>query len=185
MWSQGRGAQPRREMRGRKPKPTGLHKLQGTLNATRHKGRAREPEAEGDLLATPPSWMTAAQQAGWRHAVAHAPRGVMRQVDRGVLAVWVVAEDQHRTATVMQAELDQATRLALLTKGKDGTPSVSPYVTIINRAAATMLKAGSELGFSPAARPRLAAGALAPDALADEAEAGWGRLRVLQGGRAE
>jgi P27 family predicted phage terminase small subunit len=172
-------------MRGRKPKPTGLHKLQGTLNVTRHKGRTREPEAEGDLLATPPAWMTASQQAGWRHAVAHAPRGVMRQVDRGVLAIWVVAEDQHRTASVMQAELDQTTRLLLLTKNKDGTPGVSPYVTISHRAAATMLKAGSELGFSPAARPRLAAGALAPDALADEGAQGWGQLKVLQGGKAE
>jgi P27 family predicted phage terminase small subunit len=172
-------------MRGRKPKPTKLHKLQGTLNVTRHKDRSSEPQAQGDLLATPPSWMSAAQQAGWRHAVAHAPRGVMRQIDRGVLAIWVVAEDQHRIATMMQAELDQTTRLLLLTKNKDGTPTLSPYVTIINRAAATMLKAGSELGFSPAARPRLAAGALPPGALADEGEQGWGRLKVLQGGKAE
>ena len=37
-------------MRGRKPKQTALHKLHGTLNATRHgKGRSGEPEAVGDL----------------------------------------------------------------------------------------------------------------------------------------
>ena len=34
-------------MRGSKPIPTDLHKLRGTLNATRHgKGRSGEPEAE-------------------------------------------------------------------------------------------------------------------------------------------
>ena len=33
-------------MRGRKPIPTDLHKLRGTLNTTRHgKGRTGEPEA--------------------------------------------------------------------------------------------------------------------------------------------
>ncbi len=171
-------------MRGRKPKPTGLHKLHGTLNATRHKGRTAEPHADGDLLATPPSWMTASQKAGWRYAVKHAPKGLMRRIDRGMLAVWVVAEDQHRIAATMQAGLDRSTKLPLLTKNKDGTAGISPYLSIISRAAATMIKAGSELGFSPAARPRLVAAGLPSMDRADEDDAGWGRLKVLQGGKA-
>ncbi|MBL6082381.1 phage terminase small subunit P27 family [Belnapia sp. T18] len=167
-------------MRGRKPVPTELHKLRGTLNATRHgKGRAGEPEATGDLLPEPPAWMTEAQQAGWRYALEHAPRGLLKQIDRGLLAIWVEAEARYRTAATMQAQLDQNTSLPLLTKTRDGTPVQSPYIGIMNRAAALMIKAASELGFSPAARPRLAAGAQEPA----EEQSPWSQLKVIHGGK--
>ena len=114
-------------MRGRKPKPTTLHKLHGTLNPTRHgKGRSGEPVAEGDLPPEPPDWMSEGQQAGWRHAVEHAPKGILKAIDRGILAVWVEAEERHRTAATMQARLDQGAKLPLLTKTKDGTAVASP-----------------------------------------------------------
>ncbi len=71
----------------------------------------------------------------------------------------------------------------MLTRNSDGTAGVSPYLSIINRTAATMMKACSELGFSPAARPRLVAAGLAPMDQAGE-DAAWGRLKVLQGGKA-
>jgi P27 family predicted phage terminase small subunit len=168
-------------VRGRKPKPTALHE---TLNPTRHgKGRSGEPEAEGDLPPEPPDWMSEGQRAGWRHAVEHAPRGILKAIDRGMLAVWVEAEDRHRTAAVMQARLDQGAKLPLLTKTKDGTAVPSPYLGIMNRAAAIMIKAASELGFSPAARPRLAASAAQGDP-ADE-HSPWARLKVIHGGKAE
>ena len=171
-------------MRGRKPKPTALHQLHGTLNTTRHgKGRSGEPEAAGDLLPEPPEWMSEGQRAGWRHAVEHAPRGILKAIDRGMLAIWVEAEDRHRTAATMQARLDQGAKLPLLTKTKDGTAVASPYLGIMNRAAAIMIKAASELGFSPAARPRLAASA-AQGGPSDE-HSPWARLKVIHGGKAE
>ncbi len=170
-------------MRGRKPKPTALHKLHGTLNTTRHaNGRSGEPVAEGDLLPEPPGWMSEGQQAGWRFAVEHAPKGILKAVDRGMLAVWVEAEERHRTAAAMQARLDQGAKLPLLTKTKDGTAVASPYLGIMNRAAAIMIKAASELGFSPAARPRLAASAAQEPS--DE-HSPWARLKVIHGGKAE
>ena len=170
-------------MRGRKPIPTDLHKLRGTLNTTRHgKGRSGEPEAAGDLPPEPPGWMSEGQQAGWRHAVEHAPRGILKAIDRGMLAVWVEAEERHRTAATMQAQLDRGTKLPLLTKTKDGTATASPYLGIMNRTAAIMIKAASELGFSPAARPRLAASATQD--LPDE-HSPWARLKVIHGGKAE
>src|SRR5690242_7069117 len=120
-------------MRGRKPIPTGLHKLRGTHNVTRHgKGRTGEPEAAGDLLPEPPSWMSESQQAGWRYAVEHAPRGILKRIDRGMLTVWVEAKDRLRTATMMQAQLDRGTKFLLLTKIKDGTAIASPYLGILN-----------------------------------------------------
>ncbi len=169
-------------MRGRKPIPTDLHKLRGTLNPTRHgKGRTGEPQALGALLPEPPGWMSEDQQAGWRHAVEHAPRGILKAIDRGMLAVWVEAEERHRTAAMMQAQLDQGTKMPLLTKSKDGAAIASPYLGIMNRAAALMIKAASELGFSPAARPRLAAQAAQEPC--DE-HSPWARLKVIHGGKA-
>jgi P27 family predicted phage terminase small subunit len=97
-----------------------------------------------------------------------------------MLAVWVEAEERHRTAATMQAQLDQGTKLPLLTKTKDGTAVASPYLGIMNRAAAIMIKAASELGFSPAARPRLAASATQDPA--DE-HSPWARLKVIHGGK--
>jgi P27 family predicted phage terminase small subunit len=169
-------------MRGRKPTPTNLHQLRGTYNVTRHgKDRSGEPKATGDLAAAPPEWMTEAQQAGWRYAIEHAPRGILKAIDRGMLAVWVEAEERHRTAAAMQAQLDQGTKLPLLTKTKDGTAVPSPYIGIMTRAAAIMIKAASELGFSPAARPRLAAQAASSP---DDEQSPWAQLKVIHGGKA-
>jgi P27 family predicted phage terminase small subunit len=146
-------------MRGRKPIPTELHKLRETHNPTRHgRDRMGEPIAEGRLPDAPPSWMTESQQEGWAYAMAHAPRGLLKPIDRGMLTLWVEAEERHRTAAMMQAQLDQGTKLPPLTKTKDGTAVPSPYLGIMTRAAMVMIKAASELGFSPASRPRLATG---------------------------
>jgi hypothetical protein len=78
-------------MRGRKPKPTKIHKLHGTYNATRH-GRNRSRFASrqnGDLIA-PPDWFTASQRDGWRYVVESAPPGLLQPLDRGLLQVWVL-----------------------------------------------------------------------------------------------
>jgi P27 family predicted phage terminase small subunit len=161
--------------------PTALHKLRGTLNTTRHgKGRSGEPEAVGDLPPEPPDWMSEGQQAGWRHAVEHAPRGILKAIDRAMLGIWVEAEHRHRTAAMMQARLDQGSKLPLLTKNKDGAAVASPYLSIMTKAAGIMIKTASELGFSPAARPRLAASAAQDPA--DE-HSPWARLKVIHGGK--
>lgn len=159
-------------MRGRKPKPTHLHLVQGTTKA-RHKRRAAtEPKPKGRLL-EPPDWFTEAQQAGWTYAIAHSPAGLLKRLDRGVLTSWVVAEDMHRTATMSQAKIDKDNALPLLVRTaatahandaqKLGTFQQSPYLAIINRQAQIMIKAASELGFSPASRPRIASDVTPPD----------------------
>ena len=40
-----------------------------------------------------------------------------------------------------------------------GVPAASPYINIINQQAKIILKAASELGFTPVSRPRIIAGA--------------------------
>jgi hypothetical protein len=131
-------------MRGRKPKPTALIKLQGTGNSTRlRRKRAGEPIATGSLD-KPPDWMTPSQVEGWAYAMEHAPKGVLFPIDRGMLAVWVEAEDRHRLASVMQAKVDVGNALPLLFKVEKGPPIASAYITIITKAATIMIKAAAK-----------------------------------------
>jgi hypothetical protein len=78
-------------MRGRKPTPTGLLRTRGTFRRDRHGMRQ---DAKGDLYAAP-TGLTLAQRANWRYAIAHAPKGVLKKIDRGILKIWVEAEDRH------------------------------------------------------------------------------------------
>jgi phage terminase small subunit len=167
---------------GRRPKPTALHRLQGTFNATNHgRDRAQEPIPLGDLEEPPPD-LTESQEAGWRYAVSNMPKGVVKLVDRGILKVWVEAEDRHNTARMMQAMLDQDTKLKLLVKGANGLEP-SPYNFILDKCAQTMFRAAQELGFSPAARPRLKLYAQAAPPSDDVRADPWAALTVIPGGK--
>lgn len=139
-------------MRGRKPKPTALHRLEGTFRPVDHNARAGEPVAVG-VLEEPPTWFTDSQREGWAYAIAHAPPGVLARIDRAVLTVWVVAEDLYADAV---RKLGGNTIIRSPVKGE---PMQNPYLAVVNKQAMIMLRAAGELGFSPAARPRMGTGA--------------------------
>lgn len=168
-------------MRGRKRLPTRLHVIHGTFRPDRHGGRDPQVPEGSDGPPEPPAWMTDAQRAGWAYAIEHAPRGILTRVDRGTLTMWVVAEDQHRTAARMQAERDAGASLPLLIEDEDGGLIASPYVPIMNKAATIMLKTASELGFSPAARSRLPSPPAAPSCEASPWDR-FARVRALLDG---
>lgn len=134
-------------MRGRKPKPSMLHALHG-LPGDRPLPKD-EPKPVGDLWEAP-DWMSDKQQESWRYAIANAPPGLLKRIDRGVLAVWVAAETVHREAAARQARSP-----LVITAPVTGTPMQSPFIGVMNRQAQIMLKAASELGFSPVSRPRI------------------------------
>jgi P27 family predicted phage terminase small subunit len=162
-------------MRGRKPKPTALALLHGETNKGKKINRS-EPLPPGDLD-EPPEWLTEEQKAGWRYAMDNAPPGLMRRLDRGMLTVWVVAEDTHRRAAMLLAQTGGDT--LLMRRGEEALPFPSLYLKMMNQQALIMVKAASELGFSPAARARAYAGAGATDggliAAAQAAPKGGGR----------
>ena len=134
-------------MRGRKPVPTHLKVIRG--NPGKRALNHDEPKPEGDLV-EPPNWMSEVQKAGWNYAIENAPVGLLKKLDRSVLAVWVVAEDFHRRA------VEQIEKFGLLTKAPNtGLPIQSPYLAIVNRQAGIMLKSAEQLGFSPASRSRI------------------------------
>lgn len=134
-------------MRTRRPKPTLLRLIEG--NRGERPLNADEPVPSGDLR-DPLDWLTDSQKDGWRYAIEHAPRGLLKHLDRSVLAIWVIAEDMHRTAAMRIA------KTALLIKAPHtGTPMQSPYLAIVNKQANIMLKAAAELGFTPSSRSQI------------------------------
>jgi P27 family predicted phage terminase small subunit len=139
-------------MRGRKPVPTRLALLHGKPNHGR-KINDNEPIPLGELDC-PPDWLTPSQKEGWRYAICHAPPGLLRLLDRGMLTIWVVAEDTHRQAS------EKLQQTGLLTKF-DGVPVPvqSPFLSIANKQATIMLRVASEMGFAPASRARVYAAA--------------------------
>jgi P27 family predicted phage terminase small subunit len=174
-------------VRGRRPKPTALHELHGTLNSTRHAARVNEPQAAGSLQLEPPDWLTDSQKDGWRYAMTHAPRNLLAPIDRTILVLWIEAEDRHRRAAIAQALLDKDTALPMLTRRDHGPLRKaemveSPYIRIMTRAAETLIRCANELGFSPASRPRLAIPPGADDGPAKKSDP-WAQLKVLQGGK--
>jgi P27 family predicted phage terminase small subunit len=167
-------------MRGRRPKPTALHRLQGTYNPTDHgRDRRDEPIAEGELARRAPPWFTPTQRAAWRYAIEHAPPGVLKKIDLSMLVAWVEAYDRHRIAMEMQARLDSEASLKLLIRTPQGLMP-SPYNDILDKTAKKMFRAAAELGFSPAARPRIH---VAPEPAPTDADNPWAALRLIPGGR--
>src|SRR5215831_16581573 len=76
-------------MVGRKPKPTSLHLIQGTLNATRHAARSDEPKPQGEVRK--PAFVKAAAARLWtQYAPGLIAQGVLTAWDVDMFGVWCV-----------------------------------------------------------------------------------------------
>ena len=165
---------------GQRPIPTELHKARGTYREREH-GEA--PIASGELNG-PPKHFNSEQRKSWRYAIEHAPRRLLKMIDRGTLAVWVEAENRHFEATAEQSRINKTAGVKYLVAGPMGGVIASPLVDIIDKAGKTMMRASQDLGFSPATRTRIAVqagerGDEAPD------NSPWSVLRlVVPGGAA-
>jgi phage terminase small subunit len=149
-------------MRGRKPVPTKLRELHG--NPRKVALPKFEPKPSGDLSEAP-GWLSEGQRANWDYAMTHSPPDLLKRIDRGALVVWVVAEDLHRQAAIAQSKIGLLTRIttrATLNQVDPGVLVASAYINIINQQAKIMLKAASELGFTPVSRPRVYGGPSVP-----------------------
>jgi P27 family predicted phage terminase small subunit len=135
-------------MRGRKPKPSYLRVLDG--NAGKRAPNADEPQPVGELAEhAPPAWLSESQKEGWRYAMRHAPPGLLKRLDQSILTVWVCAEAVHREAS------EWVSNKGSMVMGKNGLPYQNPYLAIMNKQAAVMMKAAAELGFTPSSRSRV------------------------------
>jgi P27 family predicted phage terminase small subunit len=152
---------------GPKPKSTVLHLLQGTLRTERHGKRLKSEPVPIGTLEVPPDWLTPRQQDIWAHGIRDAAAGQIRMIDASVFLTWVIAVDAHRTCAQHLNEMGGGVQSLLQRTGiktlPDGTKAgghliQSPLLGVMNRQAIMILKAASELGFSPTSRPRLSVG---------------------------
>lgn len=155
---------------GRKPAPLVLKELHG--NPGKRALPVDEPEGVGDLW-SPPAYMDDEQRAQWHYAVDHAPPGLLTGTDRDILAAWCNACVEYARAVLEVRKIGQ------VVKTKGGNAIQNPFMGIMNRQAMLMVKLGSELGFSPAARASL--GSRAPEFPHD---APSGSRRPIKGGLA-
>jgi P27 family predicted phage terminase small subunit len=133
--------------RGPKPVPLELRELRG--NPRQHAVPTDVPEGEGVLFEAP-EWMDEEQRLQWDYALEHAPYGLLTATDREVLAIWCVAAVEYARAVAQVRANPQVVRT------KEGNAIQNPYIGIVNRQALIMMRAGAEMGFSPAARMSLA-----------------------------
>jgi P27 family predicted phage terminase small subunit len=134
-------------MAGRKPLPTEVKRLKGTLQKCR--SNPLEPQPEGDLV-EPPEYMTEGAKSAWSYALECAPPQLLRRLDMSVLEIWACAADLYRQA---QAGISET---GLLVKAPlTGVPIQSPYLAIANKQAQIMTRAAIEMGFTPASRSRV------------------------------
>lgn len=130
-------------------KPAALHLVRGTW---RGKGRAKhEPVAQGRLF-EPPEHFSETQKAIWTYAIEHAPLSLLRKIDLDLLASWC-------TAVALQREaLQKLAGAPLVVRSPAGGFVPNPFLTVLNKQALIMIRAASELGFTPTGRARIAIG---------------------------
>jgi len=133
-------------MPGPRPKPTHLKLLQG--NPGHRPLNLDEPQPEGDLI-EPPETFSPAQRILWRTTLANAPEGLLRRLDLGVFASYVVNLSEFLAADQKVQTLGSV----VMTAGNQAMQN--PYVSIRNRANIAMVRAAAELGFTPSSRSRV------------------------------
>ena len=72
----------------RQRKPTALHEIEGTLNTTRHRDRAREPKASGSIGAPPNDWKAPGRSL-WYELRKQVPPGVATASDKAAFEILV------------------------------------------------------------------------------------------------
>jgi P27 family predicted phage terminase small subunit len=133
-------------MPGRKPTPTQLKVIKGTTRKDRM--NPREPVVSGDLVEAP-AHFNADQKEIWDYAIKNAPAGLLKRLDLSILETWVTAMWIFRdTQKDVQSE-------GLMVEGINGNPIANPKIGIMTRQSQIIMKAASEMGFTPSSRSRI------------------------------
>ncbi len=140
-----------RTMAGRKPLPTVIKQLRGTLR--KHRVNPNEPKPQG-RLSEPPEYMAERAKEAWRHAVSNAPPGLFSVLDAAVLERWAncIALYQETAAKISRHGMN-----AMLTKTPEGLWRRSALRGLMRDLANEMKGYETEMGFTPAARGRVSA----------------------------
>lgn len=130
----------------RKHLPTQLKVVKGTLKKSRV--NHREPVVTGDLR-EPPEYFSQEQRDVWHYAIEHAPIGLLKRLDISMLENWVCA------VVVFRQAQQKVQEQGLTIISPNGMEIQNPHLGIMNRQSQIMMKAASEMGFSPASRSKI------------------------------
>lgn len=141
-------------MAGRKPLPTRLKQLRGTLRPGRVNHYEPDPPP---AVPEPPEYLCERGKAKFRELAAElAANRIMTALDTGALGQlcqvwvrWLDAEEQVRLR-------------GLVVKTPGGVPIQNPFLSIANRCLAQLMQLQAEFGLTPSSRTRVAAGGPIP-----------------------
>jgi P27 family predicted phage terminase small subunit len=142
-------------MRGRPPKPTKLHIVQGTARPDRMKRRAGEPKPQPIPLECP-DHLKAEARKEWNWLVPKlVALGVGTEIDRDALVAYCrVYARWDRAEKKLDQEGDTVT-------SPNGYIMPSPYLAIANKALEQMHKFLTEFGMTASSRTRVKVGGAA------------------------
>ena len=136
-------------MKGRKPHPTALKKLKGTLEPGRTNNHEPQP---GELAPIPPRHLSKEAKVIWleTHSLLDSAE-VLSNMDSDALSVF--AETKARWIDAKERLRKEG--LTVLTP--NGFPVQSPYLQITNKCSSEMLKFLTEYGMTASSRTRVKA----------------------------
>lgn len=136
-------------MKGRKPKPTKLHVIDGTAPRKPRKNREANPAAK---MPTCPNHVRGNARREWNRMSKILFRlGLLTEIDRTQLAIYCVAWGRWVEAEKKIAEYGE------LLKSPKGYPIHSPFLAVANKAIDQIQKSLAEFGMTPSARSRIQA----------------------------
>ncbi len=136
-------------MAGRKPLPTAVKKLKGTLQKCRT--NINEPKPTHHLC-TAPEYMSEIAKEAWDYAVKNSPPGLLSALDGAVLERWANCSGLYREAL---AKINRAGVSGMIIKTPSGILRRSPLMDVIRDLAMEMKMYEAEMGFTPASRSRI------------------------------
>lgn len=135
-------------MRGRRPKPSALRKLQG--NPGKRPLNPKEPRPASADLPTCPDYIVGSARQEWaRVSAVLAGSGILTEIDATALAAYCQA---FANWTGSEA---QVRKFGAIIKTPQGYPMLNPHVTLARTAFAQMHKFLCEFGMTPSSRSRL------------------------------
>ena len=144
-------------MPGRKPLPTAVKKIKGTLQQCRV--NRHEPRSN-TTLGVAPDYMSESAKEAWQYAVTNAPVGLLSALDGAVLERWANCSGMYREAL---SKINRAGVSGMIIKTPSGILRRSPLMDVIRDLALEMKGYETEMGFTPAARSRVSVQPSPPD----------------------
>jgi P27 family predicted phage terminase small subunit len=134
-------------MAGRKPLPTRLKLVKGTLR--KHRVNPNEPQPSAGNV-SPPAWLSKSARKHWDvTAPPLLAAGLLTDLDVFALGLYCEA---HARWVMANAKIEKHGPVVM---ARSGLPVQSPYVAISNKAFDQMLGLLTEFGMTPSSRSRV------------------------------